>query len=468
MLERPPVVTKQEEADAFQVAFKPEIRSINAAYPYWDKVKYLSIEEAESKRDSKRDSKKDSKNSKRDAKMDSKMDSKRDSKMDPKKLWAALKILRRANRTMMCFGKYNFSFTATDEMFELLHYFDMNIGVHVKRDQIIPSENENAYLISSIMEEAIASSQMEGAATTRKAAKDMLRKNEKPINKGQQMVLNNYLTMTHVKTHAEDDFSMERLKEIHRLMTVNTLDDENDAGTIRRHNDIWIVDNMTRTIAHIPPHYEELETLLSELGAFFNHNASFIHPIVKAIIVHFMLAYFHPFADGNGRTARSLFYWYMIKQGYSLIEYMPISRIIGKTKKQYEKAFLYTEYDDNDLTYFILYNLRKMKAAFEELKQYLKRKESENNSVLLIGSIKEINLRQAQIIKIVKEKPNASFSVKEIETRFSVSNFTARADLKGLAALGYLSEIRLNKIKRHYIKSDKFDQLLKKIMNKIS
>jgi len=52
-------------------------------------------------------------------------------------------------------------------------------------------------------------------------------------------------------------------------------------------------------------------------------------------------------------------------------------------------------------------------------------------------------------------------SVKEVENRFSVSNFTERTDLEGLVGLGYLSELQINKVKRNYIKSDKFDSLMK-------
>ena len=444
MLEHPPIATKDESYQAINIAFAfsekyPdgqdvfnnaffEIRKINAEYPYWDKVKYIKTSAG----------------------------------LNNRLLWFALKYLRQSNRVFLNFGKHQFSFTVTDEMFELLHYFDMNIGGSLTGEQIIPSENKNAYLISSIMEEAIASSQMEGATTTRKVAKDMLRKNEKPKNKGQQMILNNYLTINYIKDLSKEDFSVDRLKEIHRSMTANTLDDDKDAGNIRQHDNILVMDGITGDIAHMPPHYQELEPLLADLERFFNQTTiPFIHPIVKAIIVHFMLSYLHPFADGNGRTARSLFYWYMMKQGYWLIEYMSISRIIFKTKKQYENAFLYTEYDNNDLTYFVLYNLRKMKVAFEELKLYLKRKLSEDSSILLLANIKGINQRQAQIIKIVQEKPNSFFSVKEIENRFSVSNFTARTDLEGLVKLGYLTELQLNKVKRNYSKSDKFEDLLK-------
>jgi Fic family protein len=431
MLEHPPIATEQDELDSVKLAFTTEIQIINADYPYWDKVKYVPVKDG----------------------------------ITSQSLWFALKFLRQLNQTVLNFGNYKFSFMMTDEMFDLLHYFDMNIGGSLTGEYLIPSGNKNAYLVSSIMEEAIASSQMEGAATTRKEAKDMLRKSEKPTNKGQQMILNNYLTINYIKENASRDFSIQQLLEIHRSMTENTLDDETDAGKIRGHNRILVMDGITGDIAHTPPHYGELESLLFDLEKFFNENSStFIHPIVKGIVIHFMLAYFHPFVDGNGRTARSLFYWYMLKNGYWLVEYMSISRIIYKTKTMYEKSFLYTEYDDNDLTYFILYNLRTMQKAFEELKLYLKRKTEDNNSILLLAKIKGINARQAQILKMVHEKPNICLTVKEIENRFSVSNFTARTDLEGLVTIGYLAEIQINKVKRSYIRSTQFDSLMREVL----
>ena len=150
MLEHPPLPTEEERNDAVSLALKPEIQAVNANYPYWDKVKYIKTQEG----------------------------------ISNKSLWFALKFIRQINRTDVHFGKYRFSFTMTDEMFELLHYFDMNIGGNLAGEYLIPAENKNTYLISSIMEEAIASSQMEGAATTRREAKEMLRKSSKPKNKG--------------------------------------------------------------------------------------------------------------------------------------------------------------------------------------------------------------------------------------------------------------------------------------------
>src|SRR5205814_10028127 len=52
------------------------------------------------------------------------------------------------------------------------------------------------------------------------------------------------------------------------------------------------------------------------------------HPMVRSMILHFWLAYDHPFVDGNGRTARALFYWSMLRNGYWMFEYITISKII--------------------------------------------------------------------------------------------------------------------------------------------
>ena len=428
MIERPPVATSEEELQAFKFALYKDVRQLNEQYPYWDKVKYIP----------------------------------ENKEYNNRMLWFALKNLRLLNYKFIDFGKYSFRYTVTNEMLELLHDLDMNTGGCWASENILPVQDKNRYLVSSMMEEAIASSQMEGASTTRKVAKEMLRKNDKPKDKGQQMIFNNYQTINYIKDNVQADFSIELLKEIHRSMTEKTLDESTDAGKIRENDNVLVMDGVTGDVAHNPPAHTELAQLLQDLESFFNCSEEvFIHPIIKGIVIHFMLAYIHPFVDGNGRTARSLFYWYLLKKGYWMVEYLSVSRIIYKSKRQYEKAFLYTEYDDNDLTYFVLYNLRVMKTAFNELKLYLQRKAEGNNSLLLLTHIKDINARQAQILSILIEKPNAIFTIKEIETQFVVSNQTARTDLVHLVKSGFLSEIQINKRKMAFSKSSQFEEKIK-------
>lgn len=244
-------------------------------------------------------------------------------------------------------------------------------------------------------------------------------------------------------------------------MTEKTLDNPENAGCFRTNDEIVVADVISNEIVHRPPSFEEIPNFVKDLCNVFNSENSnvFIHPIIRGIIIHFMVAYMHPFVDGNGRTARALFYWFMLKEKYWLTEYMSISRVIARSKKSYEKSFLYTENDDNDMGYFISYNLRVLKLSFQQLHDYIQRKQMQkkaSNNFMFNGNINE---RQAQILQLFVEDPFRVVTVKEVQDIFSVAPMTARRDLSELVNHGYLEEIAMNKIKRGYIKGEKFEDL---------
>ncbi|MBO4858664.1 MAG: Fic family protein [Treponema sp.] len=381
----------------------------------------------------------------------------------PEDFWNAIKKIRQMGANFFRFSICSFMYKETNTMQALLHNFDMNFGGTLSSTDILSDKNRRYYLLSSIMEEAIASSQMEGASTTRKVAKEMLRKQAKPKDKSQQMILNNYNTIRYLSEHKDDDFSQELLLEIHKQITEKTLDNSDDEGRFRTDDSIHVMNVMTGEVAHEPPSYKMIIPTITELCALINDEGKgFIHPIIKAVILHFMISYLHPFVDGNGRTARSLFYWYMLKKGYWLTEYLSISRIIYKSKVQYEKVFLYTEHDNYDLGYFIHYNLKVLNQAFEELKVYLERKTKENAAILEYR-IPGLNERQIQIIKICAEKPSSIFTSKDLEIRFNVSVKTIRADLEGLVEKGLMEIVSLNKRLRGYTRSKTFEERLEEI-----
>ena len=213
------------------------------------------------------------------------------------------------------------------------------------------------------------------------------------------------------------------------------------------------MDAINGEIAHTPPSYTEIDSILQDVFTFANEDnpKRFIHPIVKGIILHFMIAWIHPFVDGNGRTARSLVYWYLLKKGYWLTEYLSISRIIYKNKKRYERMFLYTEADDKDMTYFILYNLQVMKKAYEDLKLYLARKQEERKSILMYNDIDGINARQMRILRLLDEAPSSILLPQEVANRFGVSERTARNDLQTLTDIGKLKKVAINKKQTGFI-----------------
>ena len=320
-------------------------------------------------------------------------------------------------------------------------------------------------LLTHHLEEAIASSQLEGAVTSREVAKEMLRSERKPKDKSEKMILNNYLTIKKIIDIKNKNLSPDLIREIHSIVSKGTLKEGANEGVFRKNNEVKVVNEMDGEIFYNPPDYEKLEKLIEDFCIFANNknNGDFIHPIIKAIILHFLIGYIHPFVDGNGRTARAIFYWYLISQGYWLVEYLSISRIIVKSPTRYAQSYLYTEYDENDLTYFIYYNLKAMNLALKSLKEYINRKIKERKNLFDIVKNEDINERQAEIIKELITDSQKTLTIKSIKSQFNVVYQTARTDLFKLIELGYLQEKYVgNKIL--FFRSNEFEHKIKRIL----
>lgn len=361
------------------------------------------------------------------------------SEINPIELWTCIKFRR--EMTLIEISSNSFAkYSHTNKISHQLHKFDLDLGGSIQSDVIIPREHKERYFISSIMEEAIASSQLEGAVTTRKIAKEMLRANRKPRNHSEKMILNNYLTIKEVVKRKDQNLTPEFIKDIQAIVTKDTLDKPEYVGIFRESDETKVVDGLTGEIFYDPPSHIKVDKMISDVCDFINKKEDdpFIHPIIKGIILHFLIGFIHPFVDGNGRTARALFYWFLVKKGYWIVEYLSISRIILKSPAKYSKAYLYTEYDDNDLTYFIDYNLKCITQALEEFKKYVKRKIKEKQEAFELMKTEDINERQAQILKLFNDEPDKIISIKEVESLFGVVYQTARTDLLDLEAKKYL------------------------------
>jgi len=388
-----------------------------------------------------------------------------------KSIWAIIKLFRVQQYKSIVIGGRVFNYFLTESAQEKLRYADSHagqiIGSESPRDKFQGGERKR-YLINSLMEEAIASSQLEGAMTTRKVAKEMLRTKREPRSKNELMIYNNYQTIKYIKdlfetSNAGDSkLTSSLILSLHKLITKGTLKNPRAEGKFRGTDDIIVRDDANE-VEYVPPPHNQVPTLVNDLCDFVNAPAlPFIHPLIKAIILHFLVGYIHPFEDGNGRAARALFYWFCLKSGYWPFEFMPISRIIKKAPAKYARAFLFTEYDDLDMNYFIEFNLDAIKQAIVELGAYLKKKQKEKNEALQLMTklAKDLNLRQSLILKDLVEEPEKALSIKETSAKYNVTYQTARTDLLELSKKGYLG---LHKKRKQFVfyKSDKFDEKIR-------
>lgn len=368
--------------------------------------------------------------------------------------WAAIKFARQQDSHELPLTDQDgrsFTYMMPDKAWERVHKIDQRLGGQITlSEEVTNPSTRDRYLVSSLIEEAITSSQLEGANTSRRVAKEMLRTGRPPRDKSEQMIVNNYHAMNFVREHRRDKLTSEFVCEVHRMVTERTLENLESAGRMQLPGEdrVKVLDRQTGDVLHTPPPAEQLPERMEKMCRFANGQdvGTFLHPVVRAVILHFWLAYDHPFEDGNGRTARALFYWSMLSQGYWLAEFLAISRILTQAPIKYARPFLYTETDDRDVTYFIMHQLGVIMKAISELEGYLQRKMAEvKRTEGLIKRSVDLNHRQIALLGHALRHPDQSYTVKSHSSSHNIVHQTARTDLLGLESRRLLVRQKVGK-----------------------
>jgi Fic family protein len=381
--------------------------------------------------------------------------------LTPEEWWLGITLSRNSMRRPLPMidkdGK-PFSYAIPDDIFRLTEEISRRAsGMIAVPEPVTNPATRDRYIVNSLIEEAITSSQLEGASTSRKVAKEMIRSGRNPRDRSERMILNNYNGMLRVGELRNERLTPEIVCELHGIITDGTLDDPNSAGKIQSDPDprarvaVWGWGPGEEKPVHVPPPVDQLPERLQRLCDFANttDERPWLQPVLRSLAVHFMMGYDHYFEDGNGRTARLLFYWSMLRHGYWLTEFLTISNILRKAPAQYGRSFLYTEQDSGDLTYFFLYHLKIITRAINELDTYLARKvrELRETRVLLSATPGEYNYRQLALLELAMKDPQAIFTIESHARSHNVSHETARHDLHDLDGRGLLSRFKAD---RHF------------------
>ena len=131
---------------------------------------------------------------------------------------------------------------------------------------------------------------------------------------------------------------------------------------------------------HIPPHPSEVEIYMEQFVDWLNSEEVLsLHPVEFAAIAHYKLVYIHPFVDGNGRTARLLMNFILMKNGFP-----PVSIEVEDRWEYYECLIAANDGDLRPFIRFIAeytYNTLEIYIAIAEL-PYLQMAEKEKNPTL--------------------------------------------------------------------------------------
>ena len=354
-------------------------------------------------------------------------------------LWYLMKTIRASTCRRVDIEGLSLTYNLPDRFLEPLHKIDLALSSDMIPIEGFDDKRKVTLSVSSMMEESIASSQMEGAVSTTKEAKRMLRNNTAPRNTSEKMILNNYRAMEFIRSNLEKELSPGLIRELHGIITEDTLESHGFEGEFRKDDSIAVRDILTGETYHEPVSHGLIAPMIESLCRFVNDDSEYIHPVVKGILIHFIVAYIHPFMDGNGRISRALFYWYAMKKGYSVMEYLSISKAIKEHKGGYEEAYQLTETDGNDVTYFIDYNIRMLMSSVEIFSDYLRKKIDERRQMRELMDTDNLTQRQTDILVSLMNS-DLPQNIYEISAKLGVSPQTIRNELFSLMERGYVRE----------------------------
>lgn len=301
-------------------------------------------------------------------------------------------------------------------------------------------------------DEAISSSQLEGAATTTILAKEMIRKKRKPRTDDERMIFGNFDLMKSAWDLRDEPFSIELIRDLHSIGTKTLEQEKYTSGAFRTTDDVAVVD-AEGEIVHQPPNHNSIDRLLTRVVKWLNSNDSGVHPVIQAITLHFVIGYVHPFRDGNGRVARALFYWYMFKSGYTGFRYIAISALLKKAPIQYGVSYLDTEHDNLDLTYFIKHQLKVIGRAIDEFVAVYQR--AVQRMQALEESYSGLEDIERKIVGFVSGEPRyrkmPTVTAREVESLLGISYNSAKQKLDDMVSAGILSSEKIGKSTEYFL-----------------
>ncbi|UYG93172.1 Fic family protein [Cytobacillus firmus] len=317
-----------------------------------------------------------------------------------------------------------------------------------KLENLVSEKIQNDIVMESIIDEAFYSSVIEGAFSTKKRTKELVQKKD-PKNKSEKMILNNYNALMFILENLDKELDEDILIQLHKIITVDTLDDD-EISEKYRDDMVYVMSENASAIEpiYVAPKPEDVQGMMDDLFSFIQDESkeNYIHPVIKAWIIHFYFVYIHPFFDGNGRVARAISYMYLLKKGYAFFKFFSITSVLNRKTKKYYKAIKDSEDYGSDLTYFIS---SYSEITNESLTEVIERLYNEVQHEILLEQLESdeiiLNERQKKFLSFMKKKESNICTINEYQKRNKVSYETARRDMNELQELGIFKKAKKGK-----------------------
>ena len=230
------------------------------------------------------------------------------------------------------------------------------VSLSAARVLLTPQQSTRLYGTKAMEEEVLSTFRIEQIDTSRESVRRIL-SGLAPKDKEECRIYGMKQGLEFI-ADISNSITEENLFRLYHMTIGDFLSEEDRLlpGHWYRHDGVTVIDSKTE---HIGLPWKKLPVYMKELVAFAAEKAA-QNDLIKAAILHFALAYLHPYFDGNGRMARLLHLWYLVQQGYPSVLFVPMSRFVEESCSRYYKAYTQVEQNQQisgvlDVTPFLVY-----------------------------------------------------------------------------------------------------------------
>jgi Fic family protein len=255
--------------------------------------------------------------------------------------------------------------------------------------------------------------------------------------KDKQEVLNYLSVLENIDKLADgQDITEKNLLNIHKMVTQETLENPSACG-VYRNRYVVIGNRLTDEVIFRPPPNEDVPKLVKALIKWINSSeAKALDAVVKAGIAHYEFVRIHPFADGNGRTARALATLILYLRGFDAKQFFCLDDYYDSDRPAYYKILQSVDQKTLDLTNWLDYFVEGVKVSILVVKEKVIRLSSERLRRTRKGQI-ALTEKQMRIVEFINQ--NSRITNRDVREMFKISN---RAALDEITKLMKMKGIR--------------------------
>ena len=226
---------------------------------------------------------------------------------------------------------------------------------------LLVQQGSTTYGLRAMEDEIAASMEIEGIRTSSESVRHILT-GYAPRNEAEEKICGMKPGLDFIADPA-NKITVKNIYWLYEIAIAKYVDAEDQLlpGHKYRHDAVYV---MGDRLAHTGLPYEKLPEYIDQLAAFIQKESE-MDDLVKAAMIHFYVAFLHPYFDGSGRMARLIYLWYLTQAGYPSALFTPFSALSKNSKTSYYKANTLAENNAKasgviDVTPFLTYFVKEV------------------------------------------------------------------------------------------------------------